>query len=357
MLGRGVAKVISRNGPFFPFAKIAGLLRRGDVVFANLEAPLSCRGHPCPGKDPHLTFRTDPSAAAGLKQAGVNLVSLANNHITDYGEQGLLDTLETLDALGIKHVGAGKNIQEAVRPVVFNKDGASVAFLGFNAYLPFCQVASKRCPGVAPFDLGLMRKAIARAKCIADVVVVSVHWGIDYQECPIPLQRNVALKLIDCGATCILGHHPHVIQGIESYKNGLIVYSLGDFLFDEPFERTKESFVFRCVLGEMGIQEYKVIPTHINPFFQCEISEGERKAGVHERIEHLSLSLRVQGAGEQKSMDDRWIALNLRFLAQTGDLRQFLRTLGFRNSITKVPLVAARRGIAKGVGLFKCGGR
>ena len=343
MLGRGVAETISRNGTFFPFTKIDALLRESDVVFANLETPLSGRGQPYSGKDANLTFRSDPSVVSGLKQAGINLVSLANNHITDYGEQGLLDTFEVLDALGIKHVGAGRNLNEAVKPVVFEREGTSVAFLGFNAYLPFCRVASKRSAGVAPFELGLMRETIKQAKSIADVVVVSVHWGIDYEECPIPLQKNTALKLIDFGASCILGHHPHVVQGIESYKNGLIVFSLGNFLFDEPFEETKDSFVFRCILKKSGIPEYEIIPTYINPSFQCEVSDGVRKEEMLKRIDSLTSYCWFQEPKEQRSIDDRWIALNLRSLTRTGNYRQFLLILGFRGIITKLPLISARK--------------
>jgi poly-gamma-glutamate synthesis protein (capsule biosynthesis protein) len=333
LFGRGVAEVMAAKGTNYPFEKLHPIFHQSDIGFANLEAPFTNRGIPFARKAPHVTFRANPSFAVSLQQAGINLVSLANNHITDYGEPGLRDTIQILDELGIQHVGAGRNLEEATRPAIFQKNGVTVAFLAFNAYRPFCAVATSRRYGVAPFASGLMQSVVKQAKAHADVVVVSLHWGIDYIPYPIPFQVKLAFELVGNGASLILGHHPHVVQGMETYRCGLIVYSLGDFLFDEQLEITKNSFILSCRLNKNGFQAYEIIPTRLTSAYQCEILQGVEKTMT---IQHMASLLEAYHSLNRDALNElrrRWIILNLKWLFLRGNWRQFFGMFGVNEAI------------------------
>ena len=213
------------------FGDVAHIFRGANLSVANLECALTTGGRPIPGK---CTLRGSPLWAGILKQAGIGVVSLANNHVMDYGPAGLASTLEALRDAGIQSVGAGSNIREARAPLFVDVGGTRVAFLARTSVIvsaPTC--ASDTEPGVAWLDPGEARAAIAACRDDADVVVMLVHWGIEEYAYPSPTQRADARGFVDAGADIVLGHHPHVLQGFERYKNGWIAYSLGNFLFDE----------------------------------------------------------------------------------------------------------------------------
>jgi poly-gamma-glutamate capsule biosynthesis protein CapA/YwtB (metallophosphatase superfamily) len=220
------------------FENIAQDLRTADITFANLETPVDHKavssGYP--------KFNSHPTLLTALRRAGVSVVSVANNHIMDAGTEGLRRTLDNIEAAGLVFTGAGRSQAETTEIKYLKARDVNVAFLsytyGTNERLPR---KAARAPGVnilrtySETDLGRAKAAVRRARTSADLVVVSLHWGNEYAPGPTPRQRQVASELVEAGADVILGHHPHVLQPIESHtasdgRRGLIVFSLGNFV-------------------------------------------------------------------------------------------------------------------------------
>ncbi len=210
---------------------LAPQLRESDLTIANLECVLARTGRGLAGK---CTLRGSPDWAPVLRDAGIGLVTLANNHIMDYGPEGLEQTLDALRLAGIRYVGAGRNRREAHAPLVMEIAGRRVAFLGRSAVIVSAPTyATDDAPGVAFLDEEETVEAIRSARGIADLVVLLVHWGIEEYSYPTPSQRRLARRFVEAGADAVLGHHPHVLQGFELVGNAPVVYSLGNFAFDE----------------------------------------------------------------------------------------------------------------------------
>lgn len=237
MLGRSLGEGIMQNGTRWPFEFLATMMQAADIAFVNLEAPVSPRGEPV-NKD--FTFRAPPEAAVSLADAGIDIVSLANNHAFDYGPDALIDTIMLVEAEQIATVGAGADLAEATEVIVLEIDGVRVAFLAYvstppdgnTGYMLEDTQATETTPGVNWLYPERVPNDVELAKTVADVVVVSMHTGFEYQEALSDLQTQTAHSAIDAGASLVIGHHPHVLQGIETYNGGLILYSLGNFVFD-----------------------------------------------------------------------------------------------------------------------------
>lgn len=225
-----VEAVLRNNGYDFPYKHVRPLLENADLTVANLETPITERGE---AADKEYAYRSPPKALPAFRQAGFDLVNLANNHILDYGTVGLLDTFDHLDKAGIQWFGAGRDIEEAFRPVILEVKGTKIAFLGFSKVVPTeSWKAGKNHPGVADtYALKKPLEAIRNAKKQADLVIVVAHWGVERQDTPEPYQKDFARQYIDAGADLVVGGHPHVLQGFESYKEKWIAYSLGNFIF------------------------------------------------------------------------------------------------------------------------------
>lgn len=253
MIGRHVAEQTARHGAGHPFGGVAGLIRGADLAFGNLESPLT--------KAPRVVhtydLTADPDRVSLLTEAGFDLLSVANNHATDHGREGLAETCRTLERAGIAPVSGGPNEKAAGAPVIREVRGVRVAFLAFEglgAALP----AGEEVPGVASLEpLPRAEQAVRVARELADWVVVSVHWGVEYAPLPTPAQRQIAQRLADAGADVVTGHHPHVLQplawlqGKDRDRPTLVAYSLGNFLFDQDFSfETTSSAALHLVLGE-----------------------------------------------------------------------------------------------------------
>jgi hypothetical protein len=228
MLDREVEGLIAERGEDYPWARVAALFAGADLVLANLEGALTSRGV---AADKLYTFRTDPALAGTLQAAGIDLVSLANNHTTDFGDAGLEDTIATLDGLGIGHFGAGADEATARQPNVRNVGGNSLAFLGY-ADIGGTRFGADGRPGVAFADVEAMSGDISAAAAAHDFVVVTFHTGVEYSDTPSLHQRELAHAAVEAGADLVVGHHPHVLQGWERLGDALILYSLGNFVFD-----------------------------------------------------------------------------------------------------------------------------
>lgn len=222
------------------FRAVAPSFHRSDLVVGNLECVLTRQGDAILGK---CTLRGSPEWASEMRTAGIDLVSLANNHVMDYGQQGLFSTIDALNQAGIRHVGAGRNLSEACAPLFVGAAGLRIAFLARSAVIVSSPTyAGDDDPGVAFLDIAETEATVRSCRLLADVVVLLLHWGIEEYSYPSPVQRQVARQLVDAGANIILGHHPHVLQGFEYYRSAPIVYSLGNFAFDE--------FEWTCVSSE-----------------------------------------------------------------------------------------------------------
>ncbi len=214
-------------------------MQAADICFANNEFPYSTRGHAIPNKD--YTYRADPANVQLMLDLGVDIVSLANNHMYDYGPDALLDTLDTLDAAGILRVGAGKDLNEASRTCFMELDGLTVAFLNGSRveWAELTKGATDDSPGVfRTVDPTLLYQRVREAREAADLVIVYMHWGIEGVDYLEEYQQEVGKGLVDAGADAVIGDHTHCLQGIEFYKGAPIVYSLGNFWFNGKTQRT-----------------------------------------------------------------------------------------------------------------------
>lgn len=246
------------------------------IVFGNLETPITdIPIEEYPDKDEIFYFRSPGSSEDVLKAAGFHVLSVANNHIKDSGLEGMFDSARRLEAQGIRAPGIGKNIEEALRPVIFETDseGGKVrtAMFAINTAISRSVFATMERPGTATGTPELMANAIKAIKPNVDVVVVSVHWG-DYYSFDFPIMppdaemRRLAHAMIDAGASFIIGHHSHAVGEIERYKNGLIVYSLGEFVFaGRHTVHHATSIMAQATLNADGLLHYTIIPCNINP--------------------------------------------------------------------------------------------
>lgn len=271
MLGsRGRSSALSRS-PRSLFARHRGTVRKADLAFGNLETPLSERGSPTPGKSKeslrkrtNFIFRAPTAAAEGLAWAGFDVLSVANNHTMDYGAVALEDTLACLREAGIQSVGGGAEREAALAPAFLERNHQRFAFFGISDVLPLYSAADRRTPGVAPargpwFE-ERMPEAIAQARQLADWVLVSVHWGKERFTGATEKQKRLGHRLIDWGADVVIGHHTHVLGPVEHYGDGIIHYSLGNFI--GPRSRKGPSPAWEIVFrpGERPTERTLILP-------------------------------------------------------------------------------------------------
>jgi poly-gamma-glutamate synthesis protein (capsule biosynthesis protein) len=250
MLSRNVgSKIRAADDPDLPFKNVTALLA-GDAAFANLEAPFLDSGAPVTAG---VSFKVEPFAVAGLKNAGFTVVSCANNHILDRGRTGLDYTLKLLQENGIAASGCGANAMNAHRSAILQVQGKKLGFLSY-AYSPFS-------PLVAGLEIEAMQKDVRALKDQVDIIVVSLHAGTEYTLNPAATQKNFAHAAIDAGADVVVGHHPHWIQTVEQYKSGLIFYSLGNFVFDQNWsQKTSEGLVVKLRLQDGQLKTAELLP-------------------------------------------------------------------------------------------------
>ncbi|MGI8552969.1 MAG: CapA family protein [Dehalococcoidia bacterium] len=237
MLGRRVSLAADGQALDYPLNLLGPDLADVDIGLANLEVALT-QGGEAVRKD--YTFRAAPALAAGLRRSGITLVSLANNHVLDFGPVGLANTIAALDQAGVKHSGAGKDEESAATPAIFTIRGTRLAILSFvnvpndsiTGFIASSMSAGPGYPGVNWGTVEAVQRQVSAARLQADSVIVTLHAGDEYAEQPNQVQRSLAHTAIDAGAALVIGAHPHVLQGIEYYRDGLILYSLGNLVFD-----------------------------------------------------------------------------------------------------------------------------
>ena len=319
---------VTRNNPESAFTHSAPVLVEPDIVFGQLEATLSQKGT----AKTESAQKPHPNIGLVLKTAGFDVMSFGSNHVMDWGADGLLDTQGVAKQNGIALIGAGKDIEEARQPAIVERKGVKVAFLAYNSILPPGSWATDDRPGCVPVrirtfyeasephqpggpaevftyahqeDVQAMAADIEKVRPVADVVVISMHWGIHFMPAKLAMyQQQVGHAAIDAGADLILGSHPHILKGIEVYKGKVIFYSLGNFAMDSSITRTwphvparwrkhevlcnftidpewggtypfpadsRKTIVAKCIIANRTIQKVSFLPTLINKLNQPQV--------------------------------------------------------------------------------------
>ncbi|MCL5058331.1 MAG: CapA family protein [Actinobacteria bacterium] len=287
LLASGVGSAIAASGPDYPWLDTARLLRHSDIAIANLECSVSERGNPVPEKK--YTFRAAPDSINGAVNAGVDVFTLANNHVMDYGADAFMDTLRVIKEKGLSYAGAGVNEAEAFRPVLLERNGFKIAVLAFTKVVPRTDwIAGKNRPGIASgYSRKLMMESIRSAAEKGDIIIVCMHWGQETADYPSREEIALAHSLIDAGADVVVGHHPHVIQGLELYKNKLIAYSLGNFIFTSSSQKAREGSILQIIFDSGGGYTARIIPTFIASGTTTVLRGDDRKR-VLSRVNGLS---------------------------------------------------------------------
>ncbi|HUV72160.1 MAG TPA: CapA family protein [Clostridia bacterium] len=251
MLGRMVNVKMQEKKDFqYPFLKTAELLALADLTFGNLESAIVKN---CPTTETGMVFCARPESIKGLKFAGFDVLSIANNHILNYGQDGRKQTIELLKQNSILFSDSNK--------VTVFAEGLRFGFLSFDL------TANNNSKPVL--------EKVKENLSLVDILVVSLHWGVEYAQQPLSWQKQLAHQIIDAGAKVIIGHHPHVIQPTEKYKKGLIFYSLGNFVFDQPWsEETKKGKIAKIVFEDKEIKSFAEIPVYIIDYCQPQIKQN-----------------------------------------------------------------------------------
>ena len=236
MLGRGVANTFMQLGSGHIVSGITPILNKEYIIIANLEAPFSDQSPYYKGKKEKLSFGINPDMVKVLGDLNVSFVSLANNHMTDCGIEGIETTKAALDSIGVKYCGAGLNKQEAYQMMDISVSPIRIGLMSVCAFGQYVQFATNRDGGVASFNTEYLYNLLKK-KTDYDVIILSVHWGIDYYQFPVKGYIEAAQGLVDKvpNLRLVIGHHPHLVQPVIKYRDAIIACSLGNFLFDEPF--------------------------------------------------------------------------------------------------------------------------
>lgn len=286
MLGNHTTYYIEKYGIDYPFDSTKAMLSRAHLTFGNLESPFTRTGKRF---DKRFTFKVPPEYAVGLVNAGFDVVTLANNHILDYGIAGLRTTLAVLDSIRLGYCGAGLTLEQAQKPAIIERNGLRIAFLGYSLTFPE-EFWATRSNGGTNYPHNI-KSNIQQADSLADFTIVAFHWGAEGKNYPKDYQKLFARLAIDYGADLVLGHHPHVLQGLEIYQNRLIAYSLGNFSFSSYSKKSTESMILKVYLSDSGLLYAKIIPVSIDNnkiAFQPRILRGAEADSVLAHLQKYS---------------------------------------------------------------------
>ncbi len=261
LLARQVNILIQqKNNPHWPFEKTVDLLTNADVTYINLETPLIAN---CPISNSGFVFCGDTRNVQGLLFAGVDVVNVANNHASNYGEDGVEETVQLLERNNMIVSGVHGPVYKTIRGVTFG-------FVGYNE-------VNKQAGIADTADEERMRMEIQQARQIADVLVVQFHWGVEYTHQPTTNQRRLARFAIDQGADIVIGNHPHWYQAVEFYRNKFIMYSHGNFIFDQMWsQKTREGVVGKYTFYDSELIDVEFIPIFIEEYGQPRIIADQK---------------------------------------------------------------------------------
>ncbi len=282
---------------------ISGVLDEGfrndidsaDFFAVNEEFPFSSRGTAAPDKQ--YTFRLPEDKVSIMKELGVDLVTLANNHTLDFGTDALLDTCTTLDQAGILHVGAGADSESARKPAIVDIQGIKVGFIGASRVIPVASwTAGKNSPGLlTAYDTSLLIQTIQETRPLCDYLIVYPHWGVEREEMPVDHQKSIARQCIDAGADFVIGSHPHVLQGLEYYKEKPIAYSMGNFIFGSSIPKT---MLLKLTLDTDTLEpSISLIPGTSSGGYTRKLTEQEPIQEFYQYIESISFGVQIDEQG------------------------------------------------------------
>jgi poly-gamma-glutamate capsule biosynthesis protein CapA/YwtB (metallophosphatase superfamily) len=272
-LGRKAGRIILSGDVDYAFAKTRDILSAADITFGNLESTISEQNGIT--QNGVWCITAPPIAAETLAHAGFDVVSLANNHVWDFGKRALLETPGHLDKVGIKHAGTGETLDQAYTPAIIDIKGTRIAFFSVTRIFNFGGPEHEAFTYTAWADMERLRPAIEKVRDDVDLVVVAAHWGAEHQDRPADETVKLAHEMVDAGADIILGGHPHVPQGIERYNNAFIIYSLGNFAYHQTTEHSiwkTRSIILKLTLTRDGVKSYEMIPVTCG--FQPAVAEG-----------------------------------------------------------------------------------
>lgn len=264
MFDRGVKKNINRYGIEYPFSGVRDIFKKDDITFLNLETSITTIPKPANPKK-EFNFASHPKVAKELKDSSVEIVSLNNNHSMDYGYKGFVDTMDYLDEAKVLYVGGGRNYEEALKYKVIEVKGKKIGFLGFNRVIPSAtwRATKNRAGhiGIYDYEIDKLLPYIKDVKSKVDYLVLAVHWqGMPSEKIAANITK-AGHKLIDAGVDAVVGTHPHVMQATEFYKNGVIFYSLGNFIFDNPAPRQIKTAIVQLEINPKDLTtRVKYIP-------------------------------------------------------------------------------------------------
>lgn len=260
MLSRDVAPQLAANGFEYPYRYVREIFLKDDLSMANLECPVTTASVAV-NKSAVILFKAAPENAGAMKAAGLDMLNLANNHVMDYGSKGLQETLEQLNTQGVMAVGAGQGYEKAHSPVFITKGAVIFGLLDYSVFPAEGYIHTRSGYDVARVDETVLYKEIAAARSRCDYLIINIHWGKEFRHFATTQQKELAHGMIDAGADLIVGHHPHVLQGVEKYKGGVIVYSLGNFVFDRQIpEGTDEGAILQVVFQKKKLTAVSLIP-------------------------------------------------------------------------------------------------
>jgi poly-gamma-glutamate synthesis protein (capsule biosynthesis protein) len=287
-----LGSVISDGGIEFPFKLVAGPLQNADITVGNLETSLGDAGQPA---EKNYTFQSPPAAAESLAWGGFDVVSLANNHAMDFGPEALLQGIDLLKAQNVAPIGAGADTEQARSPYITPVNGLNVAFLGYvfvpvearGSYFDTATwTATETTPGVAWAVPAEIVEDVTAVQSQADLVVVILHSGYEYVEAPSEEEAAAAHAAIDAGADIVIGHHAHILQAVEFYGDGVIVYGLGNFAFN--IDGDPNTAILNVWLDEGGVRQFEFIPAVIQYGGQPRLAEGAEAEAILSQIYRLS---------------------------------------------------------------------
>ncbi len=292
MLGRLVNETINQKGYAYPWGNTLPLLQKADLRIINLETTFTKSETKVPKI---FNYKADPKNVQSLVEANINLVSLANNHSKDFGDEGLLETIKTLDEANILHVGAGQNLEQAQKPVILEKEGITIGIIGATDNEAGWQ-ATETTPGINYFSVDNLEDLLNQIKQLkdqVDMVIISLHWGPNMRQRPTQAYIDAAHQMVDAGADIIHGHSAHIFQGIETYKNKLIMYDTGDFVDDyhvDPALRNDQGLLFFVAINKERVKQVELTPLFISNM-QVNVAQGGEKKEIAEKIKRLSAEL------------------------------------------------------------------
>ena len=283
----------------YPLKRLAPVFHGADLVFVNCEGALSDHGRQVG------VNRSPEKFAKSMKAAGISIVNLANNHTFDAEEKGFQDTIRNLDSVGIAHAGGGRDLADARKPVIIERNGIKLGFISYTQFTNFGEsaFAADGRPGVVPMDPFLMKEDIRKLRPQVDYVLVAIHWSTSVSKVVSPENRKLAHDLIDAGADVILGHHPPHPKGIEVYHGKVILYAPSNVLRGHTSMTSDDGYLARFTMGKKSVEQVEVLPMagqgqpegHTGPYdpklFQPFIMQGASAQQLLETIRSRSAAL------------------------------------------------------------------